>query len=289
MVATPGTLNQKDVRRRFDSAAAGFGDASFVHRTTFEGLVERMAPVVISPSLILDLGSASGRGSREIAKQFKKGRVISLDLSGGMLQMAKQKKSFFSTLRELQGDATRMPLRTGSIDLIIANQLLPWVNDLPACFAEIARVLTKGGLFAFATLGPDSFCELRAAWAESDAEPHVNTFPDMHDVGDALVRAGLVEPILDVDYLTVTYPDKCALYKDLAACGARNSLAGRRRSLTGKQRFARMEAELAARHKGSCLPVTLELVYGHAWGSGPQTPHGEFHLEPGAITHRRRD
>lgn len=280
------TLKLKDVQRRFDRAAEDFDIADFVHRSSFSGLTERLSPIKINPSRILDLGAATGTGSRQLAKTYRKGRVISYDVSGAMLQIAKRKKPFLSKLTELQGDAMRLPLQTGSIDLVFANLLLPWIVDLPGCFAEISRVLKKGGVFAFATLGPDSLSEIRKAW--SDDDNHVNYFPDMHDVGDALMQAGLLDPVLDVEYLTVSYRDNDSLYGDLTATGARNSLLGRRKTLTGRSRFREMEAALMAASRDGQLPLTLELVFGHAWGSGPRPQPGEYRLEPAAITRRHR-
>ncbi len=276
----------KDVRRRFDRAAEHFGTADFVHRASCNGLIERLSPVKIKPLQILDLGAAAGAGSRQLAKTYRKSRVISCDVSGKMLRVAKRSKPFLSKLTELQGNASQLPLQTGSIDLVFANLLLPWIVDLPGCFTAIARVLKKGGLFAFATLGPNSLAEIRGAW--SDDDNHVNRFPDMHDVGDALMKTGLVDPVLDVDYLTVTYRDKEALYRDLTASGARNSLHGRRQSLTGKGRFRDMEAALTGKFREDHLPLTLELVYGHAWGGGPRPQPGEYRLEPASISRRQR-
>lgn len=279
-------MKLKDVRRRFDRASEHFSEADFVHRTSFAGLIERLSPVVIDAARILDLGAASGHGSRQLAKTFRKSRVISFDLSGGMLKVAKKKKPILTKLTELQGDAMRIPLQTGSIDLVFANLLLPWISDLPACLAEIARVLKMGGVFAFATLGPDSLKELRDAWSGVDDEQHLNYFPDMHDVGDALVRAGLTDPVLDVDYLSVTYRNCASLYRDLTASGARNSLADRRKTLTGKNRFDAMEEALIGGRQDADLTLKLELVFGHAWGAGPRPIAGEYHLDPASITRR---
>ncbi len=274
--------------RRIERAATLFGNADFVHRQALEGLIERLSPVVMQPVQILDLGAGNGRSSRTLAKSFRKSRVISLDLSAAMLRIARAEKPFFSKLSELRGDAYQLPLREGSIDFVCANLLLPWIDDLPNCLGEIARVLKKGGVFAFATLGPDSFAEIRSAWSEVDSFAHIRVFPDMHDVGDALMKNGLSNPVLDVDHLTVTYQDTAALYRDLTATGARNCLQERQQSITGKSRFRHMENALHARGQDGVLPVTLELVYGHAWGSGPPLTAGEVHLDPGSITLRNR-
>ena len=283
-----GNINTRDMRRRFDRAARNFENADFVHRQAFTGLMDRMSPLVITPQKILDLGAGTGRSSRALQKAYPRGRVVSLDLSAGMLRIARDRKRFFSKSSEVRADAVQLPFHTGSFDFVCANLLLPWIDDLPACFSEVARVLTKGGVFTFATLGPDSFAEIRRAWSGVDPDAPVRMFPDMHDVGDALMKAGLSEPVLDVDLLKVTYKDTATLYRDLDACAARNCLADRRRTLTGKDRFGRVEEALRAGASDGALGITLELVFGHVWGTGRQQKEGEFRFDPAEITLRRR-
>jgi malonyl-CoA O-methyltransferase len=188
----------------------------------------------------------------------------------------------------LQGDARRLPLQTGCADLIVANMLLPWIDDLPGCLAEIARVLRKDGVFVFSSLGPDSLSEIRKAWSTVDQEVHVNPYPDMHDIGDAMVRAGLRDPVLDVDAMSVSYEDTASMYRDLTHCGARNCLEQRRHTLTGKRRFQAMENALRGNFADGRLTFGLELVYGHAWSGGPPQEPGEFRLDPATIGRRQR-
>ena len=263
------------MRRRFDSAAAGFAGADFVHRHAAAGLLERLAPMTLDVERILDVGSGTGAGSRALASTWRRSRIVSLDLSMDMLRTARASRSRFARISELQADAAQLPLTDGSVDLVFANMLLPWSSDPAGFFGEVRRVLRKEGLFAFSTLGPDSLRELREAWAEVDADEHVNPFADMHDVGDLVTRSGLRDPVLDVDWLTVTYRSSDALFDDLTAAGARNCLRRRRRTLTGKRRFAGMRAALDRRFGEAGLPLRLELVFGHAWGSGPAPATGE--------------
>lgn len=279
----PPALVAGDVRRRFDRIASGFDAADFVHRLTFDELLIRLSPVVIKPEYILDLGCATGKGSKQLAKHYRGSRVISLDISSEMLRQANDKRGLFARPSAIQGDAYQIPLQDQSIDFVFANMLLPWIGDLPACLSEISRVLRKDGLLAFATFGPDSLVEIREAWRSIDEDWHVNAYPDMHDIGDALVRAGLRDPVLDVDHLTVTYRNTDALYRDLTGVGGRNCLRGRRRTLTGKDRFRAMDKLLAARVSDDLLSLRLELVYGHAFGGGPRQPEGEFRIDPAQI------
>lgn len=267
--------------------ATGFDGADFVHRVAFDALLQRLMPMKLEPRDILDLGCATGSGSEPLKRRFRGSRVISMDASHAMLQCNARKRSLFARRSVVQGDAACIPLKDGSVDLVIANLLLPWIDNLPDTLGEISRVTRKEGVFAFATLGPDSLSEIRNAWLSVDEEWHVNAFPDMHDLGDALVRAGLRDPVLDVDYLTVTYRDTAALYRDLKLAGARNCLSNRRKTLTGKQRFRAMEGLLASHMHDGVLSLRLELVYGHAFGGGPRLPQGEFRVDPVQISRRR--
>jgi len=286
-VVNPGKLNQLHVRSSFDRAATRFADADFVHRTAAEGLMQRLQPIAIAPRHVVDLGSALGAGSRQIARQFPKARILSIDRSSLMLRRAKDSRGWFSKVRELQADAAQLPLATGSVDYVFANMLLPWIDDLPACLREVARVLRKDGAFLFSTLGPDSLKEIRQAWSSVDDGPHVHHFADMHNLGDAVMQAGMSDPVLDIDYLSITYRDSGAILADLAAAGARNSLRDRRRSLTGKGRIARFREYLDDRAVDGVIELKLELVYGHAFGRDVAGSPGEFRFSSEDIGRRR--
>ena len=280
-------LRQQDVRRRFDRAAAGFDSADFVHAVTRDGLIERLEPMLLKPAAVLDLGSATGSMGQMLRKRFRRAHIVSVDLSDAMLAEARKRKSWFSRTSFVQADAESLPFAEGSFDLVVANQLLPWTPDPQRVFMEVARVLRKGGVFAFAGLGPDSLQELGRAWASVDVGPHVNRFPDMHDIGDGLVRAGLADPVLDVDRLHVSYENPGKFFSDLTRVGARNSLAGRARGLTGKKRFRAMAAALANGSSGGGILLDLELVYGHCWGAGPKNDPTAWRIDAGQIPLRR--
>ena len=278
-------LRLRDIQRRFDRAAASFDSTDFVHEVTREGLVGRLDPLLLEPATILDLGSATSATARMLRKRFKRAHIVSLDLSQAMLLQGRKRKSWFSRSSFVQADAHSLPFADASFDIIVANQLLPWTPEPQPVFEEVARVLKNGGVFAFATLGPDSLREIARAWAGIDSGPHVNPFADMHDIGDGLVRAGMRDPVLDVDRLQVSYDNASKLFDDLTQAGARNTLANRSRGLAGRGRFAAMTAALAdSRGK---IALDLELVYGHCWGAGPKNDPGNYRIDANQIPMRR--
>ena len=286
-MTTAHILNIHDVQRRFDRAARGFDDSDFVHSVTRNGLFERLEPLVIDAGVVIDLGCATGSATAKLAKRFRGAKIMAVDLSQQMLEQCRAKQGWFSKTSVVQASASALPFNDQSADIVFANMLLPWISDLPAIAAEVARVLRKDGLFVFATLGPDSFAELRDAWSNDASHAHVNRFLDMHDVGDALVRSGLRDPVLDVDRLNVSYNSARDLFRDLTAVGARNSLQLRNRSLVGKQRFAAMRERLEGADSDGTLKLNLELVYGHCWGCGPRASGGEVHISASAIPLRK--
>jgi malonyl-CoA O-methyltransferase len=281
-------LNIKDVQRRFDRAASRFDTVDFVHSVTREGLLARLAPMLVEAKTVIDLGSATGSGSRLLARRFRRALVVATDLSRNMLEQAHRNQRWFSRISTVQAAADALPFADQSIDVVFANLLFPWINDPTHVFTEVSRVLRKDGLFIFATLGPDSLSEIRHAWRSVDAGEHVHRFLDMHAIGDAAVRSGLRDPVLDVDRLAVTYKNADTVFHDLTAMGGRNSLQHRDRSLGGAARFRSMRDALDGLRQDGILTLDLELVYGHCWGSGSLSVDGEYRLSAEQIGHRQQ-
>lgn len=275
--------SRQALRRRLDDAAARFDDHAFVHAVTRKGLIDRLTPMTLDPGRVLDLGTATGSAVPVLRKRFPGARFYALDLSLGML--ARHRPGWIRRHARICASADALPFADDSFDVVFANLLLPFVDDPGAVFREVARVLSGDGLFAFASLGPDTFGELRDAWAGIDDRAHVAEFPDMHDIGDALVRAGLRDPVIDVDRLAVSYRDPARLFDDLTATGARNVLDGRPRGLAGRDRIEAVTGRLFGRD--GRLDAELELVYGHAFGGRPMQARGPIAIDPASIGRRR--
>jgi malonyl-CoA O-methyltransferase len=283
-------LDLRQVRRSFNLAAHRY-DASAVLQEQVRGeLLERLDLVRMEPAVVVDLGAGTGSASRELKRRYRKARVLALDVAEAMLRMASRRQTVLRRFDRVCGDAAALPLRDGSTDLIFSNLAVHWCNDPDRVFAECRRVLKPGGLLTFTTFGPDTLVELRRAWAAVDSQIHVNRFIDMHDIGDALVRAGLAEPVMDVERYTLTYAGVRDLMADLKAIGAHNMNAGRPHGLTGKGALARLAAAYESSRSEGRLPATFEVVYGQAWapvGQARQRPSGEVTVPVGAIGRRR--
>jgi malonyl-CoA O-methyltransferase len=283
-------LDTQRVRASFDRASGGYEHAAALQARVRAELLERLALFKLNPRVALDLGAGTGQGAQALRATFRRTLVLALDSSPGMLRAARRRSGFFRRFERIRADAARLPLATASVDLVFSSLMLQWCDDLAGTLAEVRRVLSPGGLFACSTFGPDTLHELRASWAAVDGDSHVNRFLDLHDVGDALVRAGLAEPVLDVERVVLTYPDSLALMRDLKAIGAHNATRGRPRGLTGRARMKGMRAAYERFRRDGRVPATFEVLYATAWGGAerPAAPviAGEARIPVAAIRRR---
>jgi len=264
-VSDPFDIDLARVRRSFGRSARAYDAAAVLQKRVRDVLLERLDVVRLEPAVVLDLGAGTGHASLALKRRYRSSQVIALDLAEGMLREASRRQTLLRRFRRVCAQASALPLRDGSVDLVFSNLMLQWCQDPDAVFGECRRVLKPGGLLTFTTFGPDTLVELRRAWAAADSRTHVNRFIDMHDLGDALVRSGLAEPVMDVERFTLTYAEVRDLMRDLKDIGAHNANAGRPRGLTGKGTLARMTAAYEALRKDGRLPATYEVVYGQAW------------------------
>ena len=266
---SPFDIDSRQIRRSFSQAAPNYDAVAAIQTEVRQRLLERLDWMRIAPSCVLDVGSGTGHGSTSLAQRYDKATVLSLDIALGMLQQARSRISWWQRWRSKQhlicADATALPLATNSTDLIFSNLTLQWCHDLDRVFGDFRRVLRPNGLVMFSTFGPDTLKELRAAWRTVDNYNHVNAFMDMHDIGDGLVRAGFADPVMDVEHITLTYPEPMKLMRELKLIGAHNVTAGRNRGLTGRHALKKVIDAYEQFRRDGALPCTYEVVYGHAW------------------------
>ena len=270
---------KRAIRRSFERAAPTYDAAAFLQKEVARRLDDHLDGVKVDPGLILDAGCGTGFAFDLLNARFPRARVIGLDIAHAMLREANVRHGRPSGWRGLLnrfapqaahlvplcGDLERLPLKSNSVDMAWSSLTLQWVDDLEATFRGVHRVLKPGGLFLFASFGPDTLKELRAASSGVDGHHHVNSFVDMHDVGDALVHAGFSHPVMEMEHVTLTYAELSGLLRDLKAIGAHTVKQGGRSGLMGKTAWSRLAENYERFRRDGRLPATYEVVYGHAW------------------------
>jgi malonyl-CoA O-methyltransferase len=259
--------------------------SDYLRREISSRMQDRLDLVRIAPQRVLDAGCAEGADLPMLQKKYAAAQILGVDASEAMTRAARGPAARQGGLNQLIskllpskagvdllcGDFAELPLALHSMDLVWSNLALHWHPQPDRVFAEWRRVLRVEGLLMFSCFGPDTFVEVRNAFADVDLFPHALPFVDMHDFGDQLVEAGFSTPVLDMEKITVTYDTPQALLADARAWGG-NPLATRRQGLLGRAAHGRLLAGLERqRRPDGKLALTFEVLYGHAFRPAPRT------------------
>jgi len=261
----PSTIDKLAMRQAFEKAAATYDEAAALQREAGQRLFERLDFLRdFQPEIIVDLGAGTGHFTHALLQKFKKANVIAFDVAQAMLKKAKKRGTFFHRPTLLCGEIEKLPLKDKSVDLLFSNFCLQWCTDLDQACQEFQRVLKPNAILLFTTFGPDTLKELRQSWLQADNNPHVNSFADLHDIGDALLRNGLANPVMDMEIFTLHYASVRDLMRELKMLGAHNVQSARSLQLTGKSHLQVMERHYETFRCDGQLPATYEVIYGHA-------------------------
>lgn len=127
-----------------------YAEAAVLAHEAANEMLSRLEWMTIKPAVILDAGCGLGELSNKLQLRFPDAQVLALDASLPMLQAVAQ-----ASVTRICAEAETLPLRDQSIDLICANLLLPWCDDVSLMLREWRRVLRPNGLVMLTALGPD--------------------------------------------------------------------------------------------------------------------------------------
>lgn len=132
-----------------------------------------------------------------------------------------------------------------AMDLVWSNLELQHHAQPELLIQDWEKLLKPSSLLMFSYLGPDTGQELRQMGSKI-----LPSAWDMHDVGDALAKAGFAEPVMDMEYITLEYESLDLLKKDALELGLIQDLDSNSGQMPSQS---------------EPLKLTLEVVYGHAW------------------------
>lgn len=245
----------------------------FLQQAVERGLLERLEPVRLAPRRIALADAGASGVLFALRQRFAEAELFGFDDDSRAIEalaarIAPARSGLLARLRIVRerppatlmvAEPARLPLATGSVDLVWSALALHAQPQPDAQIAEWRRVLAPGGLVAFACYGVDTLTELRGLGAR------MQPFPDMHDLGDALVAQGFAEPVVDTERLTITWRDPATCLAEIRQWGG-NPLAGRFRGLlTPRHRREWLRAIESLRGPNGLIAVSVELIYGHAW------------------------
>ncbi|MEQ9345560.1 MAG: methyltransferase domain-containing protein [Thalassospira sp.] len=279
-MADPITVFDRQILKlRRDRAATRAQDFNFLFAETAERLADRLDDTTRSFPIAVDLGCHSGELGQIIGKRGEIEQLYQADISQRYAKAA-QANNAGNTNGTIVADEEFLPFAEGSLDLIISNLSLHWVNDLPGMLLQARRALKSDGLFLASMLGGETLKDLREALMTAEAEeeggvsPRVSPFVDVKDAGALLQRSGFALPVVDADDLLIDYPDALKLMRDLSGMGESNLVAKRSRKFTKRSTLARAAAIYHERHArpDGRIHAKFQIIYLTAWAPDESQP-----------------
>lgn len=252
------------MRGNFSNHAVDYDSYASVQRRVVELLCGRIPGFTSEPGLLLDVGTGTGALAAAISRAETKHQLIVMDIAHGMTREA---ASRLPDVFACDGDARTLPFTSDTFVGVISSSVYQWVDCLPTAFAEVARVLRPGGLFAIALFGEQTLFELRASHRQAVAEnrghhsSHVQSFPSLVEVSGALAAAGLccrdLFSKMEVEY----YVDVPDLLRQLKRIGASNAAVDRPPGLASRQVMYTMMNRYEVNYRcASGLPASYEVI-----------------------------
>jgi len=280
MPHSPIVFDRALLRERMRRALARGPETFLIDRVAAD-LAERLGAVLRQFGVAVDLGTPTDAVRDALADNAAIGMLVAASA------LARRAPAIVA-------DEEALPLRDGSLDLVVSALALQFVNDLPGALVQIRRALKPDGLFLAALLGGDTLSELRQSFAAAESEveggvsPRVAPFADVREMGALLQRAGFALPVTDVERLTVRYSSPFILMSELRRMGAANALAERRRTPLRRETLARMAEIYAQRFADpdGKIRATFEVIWLSGWAphESQQKP-----LRPGSAQVRLAD
>lgn len=114
------------------------------------GFIETIVNSSPEKGRFLDVGAGTGWISIGVAECIPGAEIYAVDLSDNMLAVAGEnamKRGVADRITFLKSDAKRLPLPTGSFDVVFSHNMMHHVPEPNAMLAEMKRVLKPGGGF----------------------------------------------------------------------------------------------------------------------------------------------
>ena len=289
MIESMNVFNRAAVRHHRDRAATKLSAHDFLFAESAERLADRLDDVTRSFPLALDLGCHGGELARALGGRGSIETLIQSDLSPALAALANEKGG-----PALASDEEVLPFAEMSLDLVLSNLSIHWVNDLPGMLVQVRQALKPDGLFLAAVLGGNTLHELRTSLFEAETEveggvsPRFSPLIDVRDLGNLMTRAGFALPVVDAETVTVSYSDPLKLLLDLRGMGETNANRDRRLTFTRRATLTRACEIYLETHADAAgrIPATFEIITMTAWAPDPsqQKP-----LRPGSAQSQLAD
>lgn len=250
------------VAQRFGAAAEHYDEQALAQRQSAECLIDGLS----TEGRFLDIGCGTGWLTRQLVECNPQAQAIALDIAAPMLAAPALQHPRIACV---QANAARLPVSSASMNLVISNFALQWLESPAAFSRELHRVLTADGRFVLAIPVDGTLSELNQAWHTLDQHEHINRFFSCRHWLSALAEAGLIIRTYRQQAFYQYYPSVMALLKSLKAIGANELQQARRQGLWTRGQLNQLEQAMTPFRTAEGVPLSYQVLM--VWGNKEST------------------
>ena len=216
----------RKIRNAFSDAAMQYDMLTSLHKEIGRELTKKI--MSHEPCwAVLDIGMGTGWFTKRLTNIFPEAMIVGLDFARGMIDCAQQKEA---TFKIVQADASKLPFKEETFDIITSNLAYQWVGNLKQAFELCHFQLNKTGTLCLTMFGRDTFHELfkslKKCAQEGDPkrELSIHRLADKDQVTNALQHAGFNNIKVSPERIKVRFEDMMSMIKWVKDIGA-NALA----------------------------------------------------------------
>lgn len=255
------------IRRQFNRSAAGLYDT---HAHVQPVMADKLAKSLMKRTnagdsnrlSILEIGCGTGTLTEILMNRCPQSSITALDIAPAMILAAEQRvlsaanhvgsdgrpsSDIHFLLADVEIWAANAP--ASSFDLIVSNACFQWLSQPQQTLNYLHRLLRPGGILAFATFGPGTFCELHAAFEEvyraegMEPQRHGLSFQSANQWKDSLTKAGFTNIQYERMFLKEEYTSARDFLLSVKSLGASTSEAVISRSFGSRRLFTNLYKE----------------------------------------------
>lgn len=251
------SLDKKHIRQSFAKASLSYDRMAGLQRKVGRELISSVA--LVENGTVLDIGCGTGFFTQQLRDRVLLADIVALDIAVPMLLKTKERLPD-AGLSLVCADAEGLPFVSSCMAAVVSNLALQWCLNIDAMFQNVERILQRNGQFVFSTFGEHALCELKAAWAMVDDDPHVNDFCSVSDIEQKLQAQGFVDIQLETYVYQEKYASVIELMRELKGIGAHNVHHARHKQLTGKGKLQAL-LEAYPQDKEGGISASFEIIY----------------------------
>ncbi|WP_029914625.1 methyltransferase domain-containing protein [Pelobacter seleniigenes] len=241
------------VQRSFDRAAASYRQAATVQAEAAAKLAALLD--MKHCRTVLEIGSGDGLFTEKLVDRVKIETLLTLDIARAPLL----RLPAHLAPHRIQADAEALPIRPGSIDLLVSSSSLQWLSQPEQSIPRLLSCLRPGGTFLFALFCRGTFAEM-AQLNQSSGFGRVYPLPGEQQFLQLLQRTTRQTVTMQAETVIRSYPDVMTLLHTQQATGAGYSGHGRAGGRAALQAFIRSYEQEFANQDGT-IPASYRLAY----------------------------